>query len=64
MSAGLWCPEAKRSPKKKAEEKKKGFGLSNLTKSTTAGKTNSRAASAVPRVGSDRLAKGGDNRTW
>jgi predicted Zn-dependent protease len=50
---------------KKAEEKKKGFGLSNLTKSTTAGKNEQQvAASGGARgVGADRLAKGGDNPT-
>jgi beta-barrel assembly-enhancing protease len=48
---------------KKAEEKKKGFGLSNLTKSTTAGKNEQQvAASGGARgLGADRLAKGGDN---
>ena len=48
---------------KKAEEKKKGFGLSNLTKSATAGKNEQQvAASGGARgVGADRAAKGGDN---
>ena len=48
---------------KKAEEKKKGFGLSNLTKPATAGKNEQQvAASGGARgVGADRLAKGGDN---
>jgi beta-barrel assembly-enhancing protease len=48
---------------KKAEEKKKGFGLSNLTKSATPGKNEQQvAASGGARgVGADRLAKGGDN---
>jgi hypothetical protein len=48
---------------KKAEEKKKGFGLSNLTKSATAGKNEQQvAASGGARgLGADRLAKGGDN---
>ena len=48
---------------KKAEEKKKGFGLSNLTKPTSAGKNEQQvAASGGARgLGSDRLAKGGDN---
>ena len=48
---------------KKAEEKKKGFGLSNLTKSVSGGKNEQQvAASGGARgVGADRLAKGGDN---
>ena len=64
-SAGLTGSEkAPAKPEeKKAEEKKKGFGLSNLTKTTTAGKNEQQvAASGGARgVGSDRLAKGGDN---
>jgi len=45
------------------EEKKKGFGLSNLTKTTTAGKNEQQvsASGGARGVGSDRLAKGGDN---
>ena len=48
---------------KKAEEKKRGFGLSNLTKSTTAGKNEQQvsASGGARGVGADRLAKGGDN---
>ena len=64
-SAGLTGSQnaAAKPEEKKAEEKKKGFGLSNLTKSTTAGKNEQQvAASGGARgVGSDRLAKGGDN---
>ena len=64
-SAGLTGsakPPAK-PEEKKAEEKKKGFGLSNLTKTTTAGKNEQQvAASGGARgLGADRLAKGGDN---
>ena len=55
--------QAKPEEKKGAEEKKKGFGLSNLTKSATAGKNEQQvAASGGARgLGADRLAKGGDN---
>ena len=63
-SAGLTGGKAQAKPEeKKAEEKKKGFGLSNLTKSATAGKNEQQvAASGGARgVGADRLAKGGDN---
>lgn len=63
-SAGLTGEKTPAKPEeKKAEEKKRGFGLSNLTKSTTAGKNEQQvAASGGARgVGSDRLAKGGDN---
>jgi beta-barrel assembly-enhancing protease len=63
-SAGLTGGKAPAKPEdKKAEEKKKGFGLSNLTKSATAGKNEQQvAASGGARgLGADRLAKGGDN---
>lgn len=53
---------AKPEPKKE-EQKKKGFGLSNLTRSASGGKNEQQvAASGGARgVGADRLAKGGDN---
>ncbi|MEO5739742.1 MAG: M48 family metallopeptidase, partial [Vicinamibacterales bacterium] len=55
--------EQAKPEEKKAEEKKKGFGLSNLTKTASAGKNEQQvAASGGARgVGADRLAKGGDN---
>jgi predicted Zn-dependent protease len=62
-SAGLAGGEKPKPEEKKAEEKKKGFGLSNLTKSVSGGKNEQQvAASGGARgVGADRLAKGGDN---
>jgi predicted Zn-dependent protease len=64
-SAGLTggSKETAKPEAKKAEEKKKGFGLSNLTKSTSGGKNEQQvAASGGARgIGADRLAKGGDN---
>jgi hypothetical protein len=64
-SAGLTggSKETAKPEEKKAEEKKKGFGLSNLTKSASSGKNEQQvAASGGARgVGADRLAKGGDN---
>ena len=62
-SAGLTGGQ-KEKPEPKAEEpKKKGFGITNLTKSVTTGKNEQQvAASGGARgVGPDRLAKGGDN---
>jgi predicted Zn-dependent protease len=64
-SAGLTGAgkETAKPEAKKEEEKKRGFGLSNLTKSASGGKNEQQvAASGGARgVGSDRLAKGGDN---
>jgi beta-barrel assembly-enhancing protease len=63
-SAGLTGNEkAKPEAKKEEEPKKKGFGLSNLTKAVTAEKPSQQvAASGGARgLGPDRLAKGGDN---
>jgi beta-barrel assembly-enhancing protease len=63
-SAGLTGSEkAKPEAKKEEEPKKKGFGLSNLTKAVTAEKPSQQvAASGGARgLGPDRLAKGGDN---
>jgi Peptidase family M48 len=64
-SAGLTggSKETGKPEEKKAEEKKKGFGLSNLTKSASGSKNEQQvAASGGARgVGADRLAKGGDN---
>jgi predicted Zn-dependent protease len=64
-SAGLAAgsKETAKPEEKKAEEKKRGFGLSNLTKSASGGKNEQQvAASGGARgVGADRLAKGGDN---
>jgi len=62
-SAGLAGSEKPKPEEKKAEEKKKGFGLGSLTKSVTTGKNEQQvAASGGARgVGADRLAKGGDN---
>ena len=53
-------PEAK-----KEEDKKKGFGLSNLTKSVTGGKNEQQvsASGGARGVGADRLAKGATTRT-
>jgi predicted Zn-dependent protease len=63
-SAGL-AGGGKEKPEAKKEEepKRKGFGLSNLTKSVTGEKQSQQvAASGGARgVGADRLAKGGDN---
>jgi predicted Zn-dependent protease len=62
-AAGLAGGEKPKPEEKKAEEKKRGFGLGNLTKSVSAGKNEQQvAASGGARgVGADRLAKGGDN---
>jgi predicted Zn-dependent protease len=63
-SAGLAGSEKQQKPEeKKAEEKKRGFGLSNLTKTVSTGKNEQQvAASGGARgVGADRMAKGGDN---
>ncbi len=62
-SAGLTGSEKPKPEEKKAEDKKKGFGLSNLTKTVSTGKNEQQvAASGGARgVGADRLAKGGDN---
>jgi hypothetical protein len=64
-SAGLAAgsKQTAKPEEKKAEEKKRGFGLSNLTKSASGGKNEQQvAASGGARgVGADRLAKGGDN---
>jgi predicted Zn-dependent protease len=63
-SAGLTGSEKEKPQPKEAEEpKRKGFGLSNLTKSVTSEKQSQQvAASGGARgVGPDRLAKGGDN---
>jgi predicted Zn-dependent protease len=63
-SAGLAGSEKQQKPEeKKAEEKKRGFGLSSLTKTVSTGKNEQQvAASGGARgVGADRLAKGGDN---
>jgi predicted Zn-dependent protease len=62
-SAGLAGSEKEKPEDKKAEQKKRGFGLGNLTKSVTGEKQSQQvAASGGARgVGSDRLAKGGDN---
>ncbi len=63
-SAGLTGAEKEKpAPKKEEEPKRKGFGLSNLTKSVTSGKNEQQvAASGGARgVGADRLAKGGRN---
>jgi predicted Zn-dependent protease len=64
-SAGLTGSEKPQKPEeKKAEEKKRGFGLSNLTKSVSSGSSNEQQVSAsggARGVGADRLAKGGDN---
>ena len=62
-SAGLAGGEKPKPEEKKAEEKKRGFGLGSLTKSVTGEKQSQQvAASAGARgVGADRMAKGGDN---
>jgi beta-barrel assembly-enhancing protease len=62
-SSGLTGGEKPKPEEKKAEEKKRGFGLGNLTKSVTGEKQSQQvAASAGARgVGADRMAKGGDN---
>lgn len=62
-SAGLAGGEKPKPEEKKVEEKKRGFGLSNLTKSVAGEKQSQQvAASAGARgVGADRMAKGGDN---
>jgi beta-barrel assembly-enhancing protease len=62
-SAGLAGGEKPKPEEKKAEEKKRGFGLGNLTKSVTGEKQSQQvAASGGARgVGADRAAKGGDN---
>ena len=63
-SAGLTGGSKESKPEaKQAEEKKKGFGLGNLSKSVTGGKNEQQvAASGGARgLGADRLAKGGDN---
>lgn len=62
-SAGLAAGEKPKPEEKKAEGKKRGFGLSNLTKSVSAGKNEQQvsASGGARGVGADRLAKGGDN---
>jgi predicted Zn-dependent protease len=63
-SAGLTGNEKQQKPEeKKAEEKKRGFGLSNLTKSVSSGSNEQQvsASGGARGVGADRLAKGGDN---
>ncbi len=62
-SAGLTGNEKEKPEDKKAEEKKRGFGLSNLTKPVSTGKNEQQvAASGGARgVGADRMARGGDN---
>jgi hypothetical protein len=62
-SAGLAAGEKPKPEEKKAEEKKRGFGLGNLTKSVTAGRNEQQvsASGGARGVGADRLAKGGDN---
>ena len=62
-SSGVTGSGKRKATEKKPEEKKKGFGLGNLTKSVTGEKQSQQvAASGGARgVGSDRLAKGGDN---
>jgi predicted Zn-dependent protease len=63
-SAGLTGSEKEQKPEdQKAETKKRGFGLSNLTKTVSPGKNEQQvAASGGARgVGADRMAKGGDN---
>jgi beta-barrel assembly-enhancing protease len=57
-------PETKKpEPAKQEEPKRKGFGLSNLTKTVTGEKTEQQvsASGGARGVGADRLAKGGDN---
>lgn len=62
-SSGLTGGEKPKPEEKKAEEKKRSFGLGSLTKSVTGEKQSQQvAASAGARgVGADRMAKGGDN---
>ncbi len=62
-SSGVTGSGKEKPQEKKPEEKKTGFGLGNLTKSVTGEKQSQQvAASGGARgVGSDRLAKGGDN---
>jgi beta-barrel assembly-enhancing protease len=63
LAGGEKAKPAQKPEEKKAEEKKKGFGLGSLTKSVAPEKQSQQvAASGGARgLGSDRLAKGGDN---
>jgi predicted Zn-dependent protease len=64
-SAGLTGggKETAKPEEKKAEEKKRGFGLTGLTKTVTSGKNEQQvsASGGARGLGADRLAKGGDN---